>query len=89
MGFLDMAGISRDPPPIVHAATDGGSRDNHHALPLRAGGVPGIVSTKLVLSILCRRLHRSNRLGGRYITDRSILGLFLYILHQVGPASLL
>ena len=84
-----MAGIGGDSPATVHAATDGRSRDNHHALPLRAGGVPGTISAELVLSILCRWLCRSDCLGGGYTADGLVLGFLLYILHQVSLTSLL
>lgn len=89
MGFFDMAGIGRHSPATVHAATDGRSRDNHHALPVRAGGVPGTISAELVLSILCRWLCRSDCLGGGYTADGLVLGFLLYILHQVSPTYFL
>ena len=51
MGIQYLAGERGDIAAAVHVAEDGGSRDDHDALPVRAGGVQGAVYSELAVAV--------------------------------------
>lgn len=83
LGLLHLARIRSHPPPTLHAPTDRRGRNNHDALPLRAGLVPGPVHPELVLSVFCGGVCGSDTVDRGRDTDGAVFGFLLDLLYQV------